>query len=323
MNGLKSKTLRVEGAEGPLRLDLWLANTLEGLTRSRLKGLIANGFVLLNDRKVKPSHKVSPGELVTITIPPRQKPTLLPEEGPLEVLYEDEHLLVVNKPPGLTVHPGGSVNAGTLVNILLHHCNELSGIGGEEKPGIVHRLDKNTTGVMVVAKDDLTHLGLSLQWQKREVRKEYLAIVWGAMEGQKGVIELPIGRSPKNRKKMAVRELGGKEAVTSYQVLEEFGLCSYLLLRLGTGRTHQIRVHLSHLGHPLIGDPKYGGRRKILGRLPPTQRELARRLLEVIPRQALHAHLLGFVHPISQKYLEFSAPLWEDMAEVLGLLRGR
>lgn len=318
---LKRKTIKVEGVGEPLRLDSWLARTLQGLSRSRLKGLINDGFVLLNNKKVKPSHKVSSGELVTITIPPPQRSTLQPEEGALDVLYEDEHLLVLNKPPGLAVHPGGGVSQGTLVNLLLHHCRELSGIGGVEKPGIVHRLDKDTTGVMVVAKDDLTHLGLSSQLQRREVKKEYLALVWGEMGKREGVIELPIGRSRKDRKRMAIRELGGREAVTSYKVLENFGLCSYLALRLGTGRTHQIRVHLSHLSHPLVGDPKYGGRMKMLGKIPLSQRDLAKRLLELLPRQALHAYLLGFVHPISRKYKEFSSPLCDDMSEALRLLR--
>lgn len=319
---MKRKTLKVEGIDEPLRLDLWLTKKLKGLTRSRLKHLIEDGFVLLNDQEVKASHKVSSGDLVTIIFPPPQRSALQPKEGPIEILYENGHLLVVNKPPGLAVHPGEGVSQVTLVNLLLHHCGKLSGIGGVGKPGIVHRLDKDTTGVMVVAKDDLTHVGLSTQLKKREVEREYLAIVWGKMERQKGMIDLPLGRSPKDRRKMAVKGIGGREALTSYQVLERFGLCSYLTLRLGTGRTHQIRVHLSHLGHPLVGDPKYGGRSKMLGKLPPSQRDLAIRLLELIPRQALHAHLLGFVHPISGKYLKFSTPLWEDMAGVLRLLRG-
>jgi len=318
---LKVKTIRIEGIGEPLRLDVWLAKNMPWLSRSRLQGLINEGFVLLNDEKVKPNHKISSGELVSITIPPPERSTLQPEEGPLDLLYEDEHLLVINKPAGLAVHPGGGVRGGTLVNLLLHHCRELSGIGGVEKPGIVHRLDKDTTGVMVVAKDDWTHLGLSSQFQERKVKKEYLALVWGEMGRRAGVIELPIGRSRRDRKKMAVRELGGRAAVTSYKVLEDFGLCTYLAVRLGTGRTHQIRVHLSHLGHPLVGDPKYGGRRKMLGKLSPSQRDLAKRLLELLPRQALHAHLLGFVHPISRKYLEFSSPLGGDMAQALELLR--
>ena len=317
---MKSKSLRVEGIKEPLRLDSWLARNLQGFTRSRLKGLINDGYVLLDQRRVKPSHRVSPGELVTITVPPPQRCTLQPEEGGLDIIYEDEHLLVINKPPKLAVHPGGGVDHGTLVNLLLHHCKKLSGIGGVEKPGIVHRLDKDTTGVMVVAKDDLTHLELSAQFKRRSVRKEYRAIVWGEMEDEKGVIELPIGRSRKDRKKMAVRELGGRDAVTSYQLLEKYGLCSYLMIKLGTGRTHQIRVHLSHLGHPLLGDPKYGGRGKMLGKIPPSQREVAKRLLEIMPRQALHASLLGLHHPVTGKYLEFTSQLWGDMARALELL---
>ncbi len=320
---LKVKTVKIEGIGEPLRLDVWLVKNMQGLSRSRLQGLVNEGFILLNNKKVKPNHRVSSGELVTITIPSPERSTLQPEEGPLNVLYEDEHLLVINKPPGLAVHPGGGVRQGTLVNLLLHHCRELSGIGGIEKPGIVHRLDKDTTGVMVVAKDDWTHLELSSQFQRREVKKEYLALVWGELGGGEGVIELPIGRSRKDRKKMAVRELGGREALTRYKVLEDFGLCSYLAVRLGTGRTHQIRVHLSHISHPIVGDPKYGGRRKMLGKLPPSQRDMARMLLELLPRQALHAHHLGFVHPISREYLEFSSPLWGDMAKALELLRCR
>lgn len=239
----------------------------------------------------------------------------------MDVVYEDSDLLVVNKKAGMVVHPAAGNFSHTLVNALLFHCKDLSGINGVLRPGIVHRLDKNTSGLLVVAKNDSAHLSLAEQIKNRTLLREYTAIVWGHMPTEEGIIEAPIGRALKDRKKMAVTRVKGRESLTQYKVLEKYIICDLLSLRLKTGRTHQIRVHLSYLNHPVLGDPEYGGRQKWLKGIFDQERPLAQKLLGLIDRQALHAKKIGFVHPRTKEYQEFDSPLPEDMENVLYFIR--
>ena len=304
----------------PLRIDRYLAEKLEGLSRSRVQQLIEKAHVLVNGEPVKPSHQIRPGEHIEVTVPEPEPTDVVAQDIPLEILYEDEYLLVLNKPAGMVVHPAFGHSEGTLVNALLHHCRNLSGIGGELRPGIVHRLDKDTSGLMVVAKDDVTHRELSRQFSERSIDRTYLAVVWGHFSEKEGRIETFYGRSPTNRKKMAVLP-EGKLAITNYRVKEELPLISLVELKLGTGRTHQIRVHMAYLGHPVLSDYVYGGRRKRVGSLTARSREIAERYLETMKRQALHAQTLGFTHPATGERMFFRSPLPEDFAALLELAR--
>jgi 23S rRNA pseudouridine1911/1915/1917 synthase len=304
-----------------IRLDLFLANQNLDLSRSRIQKLISEQYILVDGKSIKPSYKIKGKEKVTINIPPLEKLLLEPEDIPLDILYEDSDLLVVNKKAGMVVHPALGNYSHTLVNALLFHCKDLSGINGILRPGIVHRLDKNTSGLLVVAKNDFAHLGLAEQIKSRTLLREYAAIVWGHMPSDKGIVEAPIGRSTKDRKRMAVSRLRGRESLTEYQVQERFDLCDLLSIRLKTGRTHQIRVHLSYLNHPVLGDPEYGGRQKWIKGIHGQHRLLAQRLLTLIDHQALHAKKLGFTHPRTREYKEFDSFLPEDIESVLSLLR--
>lgn len=296
--------------QGGQRLDLYLACHLdhEGLTRSRIQQLIRTEMVLVNGVARKAKYLLAAGDRLTVTIPPPPPSELVAEPVAFVTLHEDEDLMVIAKPPGLVVHPALGHRAATLVHGLLHHCGGLSGINGELRPGIVHRLDKETSGVMVVAKTDFAHQALAGQFKRREVKKIYQALVDGRPIGQAGRAALPIGRHPVQRKKMAVRE-DGREAVTNWRVLERFvqGL-TLLELGLETGRTHQIRVHMAALSHPVAGDSVYG-------RKNPLYLEMG------IIRQCLHAHTLAFRHPRTGEDLRFTAPLWQDMLYTLELLR--
>ncbi|HID95110.1 MAG TPA: RluA family pseudouridine synthase, partial [Candidatus Latescibacteria bacterium] len=295
------------------RVDVFVAAKI-GCSRSRIQQLIREGYVTLDGRPVKPSHILHTGERITIVIPEPVRPDITPEDIPLDVLFEDENLLVVNKPAGMVVHPAPGNYSGTLVNALLAHCKRLSGIGGVLRPGIIHRLDKDTSGLLVVAKDDRTHRTLAEELQERKILRCYDAFVWGIVDQATGSIEAPIGRHLRDRTRMAVTiQRRAKEALTEYTVTERFDFITRLSLRLKTGRTHQIRVHLSHMGHPIFGDPKYGGRNKRLKSLLPKFHHKAKEMLEVIRRQALHAEILGFIHPVTGEYLEFSSELPEDM----------
>jgi 23S rRNA pseudouridine1911/1915/1917 synthase len=304
-----------------IRLDLFLANQNLDLSRSHIQKLISEQHILVNGRPTKPSYKIKGKEKITIKIPPLEKLSLEPEDIPLDILYEDSDLLVVNKKAGMVVHPALGNYSHTLVNALLFHCKDLSGINGVLRPGIVHRLDKNTSGLLVVAKNDFAHLDLAEQIKNRILLREYVALVWGHMLADKGIIEAPIGRSTKDRKRMAVSRLKGRESLTEYQVQERFDLCDLLSIRLKTGRTHQIRVHLSYLNHPVLGDPEYGGRQKWIKGIHDQHRPLAQRFITLIDRQALHAKKLGFIHPRTKKCLEFDSILPEDIQNVLGSLR--
>jgi 23S rRNA pseudouridine1911/1915/1917 synthase len=310
------------------RLDRVLAAALEDLSRSRLKALIEGGHVHRignsehGEAMHSPSAKVSAGDAFEITIPAPVDAIPMGQDIPLDILYEDDDLIVLDKPAGMVVHPAPGNPDGTLVNALIHHCGDsLAGIGGVRRPGIVHRLDKDTSGVMVAAKTAVAHANLVEQFSARSVDRAYHAIVWGLPKPAAGEIEGAIGRHPKNRKKMAVRETGGKHALTRYKTLSVYGdgLASLVECRLATGRTHQIRVHLSHRGNPLVGDPVYGrstGRRDAVSALDPA----TKRQIDAFSRQALHARLLGFVHPKTGQHVDFNIELSDDMGHLKKIL---
>lgn len=301
------------------RLDAFLAATVEELTRSAAQRLIEQGWVLVDGKEVKSSHKLSAAEEITISIPPPEPSRAVPEEMPLDILYEDADVVVINKPAGLTVHPGAGNSSGTLVNGLLAHCKDLSGIGGQIRPGIVHRIDKDTTGILVVAKNDAAHEGLARQFREHTVKRVYYAFVFGSPKNDKGRIEGEIGRDPVNRKKMSGKAKHGRNAVTHWKVLARYSGVSLLKLKLETGRTHQIRVHLSEGKHPLVGDSVYGGDARLIN-IKDTK---LRALIKELGRQALHAKTLGFIHPSSGEYIEFDSQLPEDMQRILDYLESK
>ena len=281
-------------ADAGQRLDRWLAGQAGAPSRSALQGLMEAGFVRRNGAPANKKDKLAAGDRITLTLPDPQPIEAQPQDIPLDIVYEDDHLLVVNKPKGMVVHPAPGNPDGTLVNALLYHCRgRLSGVGGAIRPGIVHRIDKDTSGLLVVAKDDLTHQGLSEQMAVHAIHRVYHAVVYGNIRQDTGTIEAPIGRDPRDRKRMAVTPGQGKRACTHWQVLERFGRFTLLACRLETGRTHQIRVHMAHIGHPLAGDPVYGPRSVI--------RELQ--------GQCLHAKELGFRHPVTGQEMRFDSPL--------------
>jgi 23S rRNA pseudouridine1911/1915/1917 synthase len=308
----------VSEADKPKRLDAFLVLKTQDLTRSRVQELIRSGFVRVNQQLSKPGYRVRPGDHVEVTLPPPQPLRLDPEPVTFELIYEDPWLIVVNKPPGVVVHPAPGHFTGTLVHGLLRHCKDLSGIGGVMRPGIVHRLDKDTSGLMVVAKNDTAHAFLSGQFKAGKVTKNYQALVHGIVKGHKGEIDLPIGRHPVRRKEMSVQPSKGRMARTLWEKKEELaGLFSLLSVSPKTGRTHQIRVHLSHVGYPIVGDPVYGYRRSWWKKRFSDDPGV----LNHVERQMLHAGTLGFVHPQSGEYRKFTAPLPADMELVLEMLR--
>lgn len=293
---------KVDADSSRERLDVFLSVQQTEISRSRLKKLIVEGRVTVNGVKQRTGYKVRAGDRITVQVPAPVALDTAPEDIPLDIIFEDEYFIVLNKPVGMVVHPAPGHSAGTLVNALLHHCNDLSGIGGVERPGIVHRLDKDTSGLMMVAKTHAAHLNLSAQIKDRQVTKGYLALVSGMMERESGLIDAPVARDPRNRKKMAV-VVGGREARTRYRVVEAMDGWSLLELYLETGRTHQIRVHLTYLGHPLYGDGVYGRANKSLD------------------RHFLHAHHLGFRHPSTGEEIEFRSALPAELALVVDGLR--
>ena len=297
-------------------MDVFLSQKDPALSRSQIKRLIERGEVQVGGRKAKAALRLRENDAVTLTLPEPQKLELEVQAIPLEVLYEDRHLIVVDKPAGLVVHPGAGNYSGTLVNALLHRCPDLAGIGGVLRPGIVHRLDKDTSGVLVAAKDDLAHRFLAEQFKKHTAKREYVGIVFGQLP-EEGQIAASIGRHPTHRKKMSARSRKGREARTHWRVRERFRSFNLAEFRLETGRTHQIRVHLSSIGHPILGDPLYGGR----SRLTSIEPQALRQGLQKLRRQALHAVCLGFIHPVTKEFMEFSSPLPQDLEEALSLLR--
>jgi 23S rRNA pseudouridine1911/1915/1917 synthase len=304
--------LEVTTADAGTRLDKYLTVQVPTLSRSQVQRLIDEGQVCLAQHAATARYRVRSGDRISVTIPPPRPAQPVAEDLALQIVYEDDALLVIDKPPGLVVHPAPGHAQGTLVNALLFHCQTLSGIGGEERPGIVHRLDKDTSGLMLVAKHDRSHRHLSAQLQTRQLQRRYLALVRGRLPAAQGAIEAPIGRHPQQRQKMAVVTRAGRAARTHYQVVTAWGPLSLLRLALDTGRTHQIRVHLAHLGHPVIGDPLYGP-----GPLHLQGHPLLTQALNAFPRQALHAATLRFQHPDHGAWCEFSAPVPADMAALL------
>ncbi|MCS6808086.1 MAG: RluA family pseudouridine synthase [Bacteroidota bacterium] len=334
----------------PVRLDVYLANMLPNATRSKVQEAVAAGAVTVNGQKTKVSRKIQPYDVVECRLMKPPPLELVPENIPLNICYEDDSLLVINKPAGLVVHPGVGHRYGTLVNAVLWHmgqreavslseclseCGSIAGDDEEDeqtataillasdavRPGIVHRLDKDTSGILVVAKHATAHVRLAQQFAERTAKRQYYALVWGVVRDDTGVIEGNIGRSPRDRKKMAVLKTGGKPATTEYTVIERFHVCTLLSLQLRTGRTHQIRVHCAHIHHPLVGDADYGGESIVYGGHQPHVRRHAERLLSCISRQALHAKTLGFRHPMSSQWMEFDSALPDDFQAALNEAR--
>lgn len=285
------------------RIDSFLASEVD-FTRSYLKKLISDELVKVNGKSVKPNYKVKEGDVIDLNIPEAEEIDLKPENIPLDIIYEDDDIIVVNKPQGMVVHPAPGNLSGTLVNALLYHCTNLSGINGELRPGIVHRLDKDTSGVMVVAKNDKAHLELSNQIKNRTILKKYLAIVEGVIKSDEGAVEAPIGRDHIERKKMAVVK-DGRYALTLYRVLERYKNNSLVEAVIKTGRTHQIRVHMAYIGHPIVGDDVYGYKKQRFN----------------LSGQALHSKLLGLVHPSKKVYMEFEAPVPEYFEKLMKVLK--
>lgn len=312
-------SFRISETQAGERIDIYLACQVNELTRSRIQALIKAGHVNINGRVGKASYALKSGDRVTLTIPPPRSCRLEPENIDFNILYEDAALIVVDKPAGLVVHPAPGHSSGTLVHGLLEHCRDLSGIGGVTRPGIVHRLDKDTSGLLVVAKNDRVHEDLSRQFKEGAVLKEYMVLVHGGPRRDEGRIDLPIGRHPKHRKRMAVVATSGRSALTLWRVEERYERqFARLHILLKTGRTHQIRVHLSHIGHPVIGDPVYGPKRRWWKtRFPGLDG-----IRELLGRQMLHARCLGFIHPETGAFLRFMAPIPEDMTQVMDALKG-
>ena len=313
----KPFSIQVTEKDRGKRLDQFLSEALVDLSRSRAKNLIEKHLVLLNRKPAKPSAHVRAADIVSGSIPELEPLSLEAEPLPLSILYEDPSIIVIDKPPGMVVHPAYGNPSGTLVNALLYHCNDLAGINGVLRPGIVHRLDKDTSGVMVVAKNDEAFHDLTKQFKTRTVKKVYLAIVYGRMSQDEGSIESAIGRHPTERKRMSTRTKRGREAITRWKKLEEFDGSTLLEIFPQTGRTHQIRVHLSSIGHPVLGDPLYGRK----GRPGAIHDSALRECTKRMNRQALHAQGLEFTHPRSGERVQFGSPIPQDMKDVLECLR--
>ncbi len=321
---IDNKIIKIEIPEGKQkeRLDIFLTYSLERATRSRVQKLIKEGYVTVNDKHAKANYKINPGDSIVVKVPISPRPAENePEDIPLEIVYEDDYLLVVNKPPGMVVHPAFGNYTGTLVNALLYHTKKLSKFNTSERPGIVHRLDKNTSGLLLVAKDEWTHANLAKQFSKHTIEREYWAVCWGVFDEKKGEIITNITRSKKDRKKFAISQTEGKTAHTIFEVIEEYEFASLVKLNLKTGRTHQIRVHLSSINHPVFGDPDYGGRRIVYGTNLPKMKARVNNLLEIMPRQALHAKTLGFYHPNKKEFLRFESDLPEDIKKLIEKLQ--
>jgi 23S rRNA pseudouridine1911/1915/1917 synthase len=307
----------------PLRVDKFLMNLVENATRNKIQQAAREGHIWANEASVKQNYKVKPGDVVKVLFEhPPYEFLLTPEDIPLDIVYEDEALLVVNKPAGMVVHPGHGNYSGTLVNALLHHISKLP-MNSNDRPGLVHRIDKDTSGLLVVAKTEQAMTHLARQFYDKSSEREYIALVWGNVDADSGTVEGPIGRNPKNRLQMqvATEDGQGKEAVTHYKVLERFGYVSLLSCTLETGRTHQIRVHMKHIGHTLFNDARYGGDKILKGTTFTKYRQFVDNAFKILPRQALHAKTLGFAHPTSGKMMRFNSEIPEDMAQCIAKWR--
>jgi len=311
-----SSVNRIDSSTSGQRLDKFLHQKYPALTRSYLQNLILRGSVTVNSIQVKSGHRLKINDEVEIIFPELQSSHIEPEDIPLDIIYEDKFLLVLNKPAGMIVHPGAGNVSGTLVNALLYSCKNLSGINGVLRPGIVHRLDKFTSGLLVVAKNDQSHVHLSRQFEDKTIFRIYHTLVWG-VPGEDGEIITQIGRNRRDRKKMTVLKDGGREAITGYRILKDYLYLSQLEISLKTGRTHQIRVHLNHINHPVFGDPDYNGRKSQIYRLPSHLQKRGSQLLKSITRQALHAKSLQFIHPDTNQIMKFDSDLPKDMQQLL------
>ncbi len=304
-----SQEFVITDAEKGERVDLFLSRK-SSLTRSRIQQLIRDGSVLVNGQRVKQNYRLKESDVIIMSIPSEEPDLLIPEDIPLDILYRDDYVVVVNKPPNMVVYPAAGHRKGTLMNAFACHLDKLATVGGPLRPGIVHRLDKDTSGVMVIATDDRAYYDLVEQFMERSITRRYIALVYGSIKDDAGEISKPIGRSERDRKKMSTVVKKGKEAVTRWRVLERFRDATLIEVRLGTGRTHQIRVHFSSIGHPVLGDRTYGKKTELV----------IKRERLIFPRQMLHAQSLGFKHPITGEYLEFSSPVPEDMKRMIDLL---
>lgn len=288
------------------RIDVFIAENMESLSRSGVQRLIEEGHIRLNGASVKANYKLREKDVIDVEVPEVKLVEILPEDIPLDILYEDKDVIIVNKPQGMVVHPAPGHTSGTLVNALMFHCgDELSGINGEKRPGIVHRIDKDTSGVLMIAKNDTAHQSLAEQLANHSITRKYNAIVFNGFQEEKGIVDQPIGRNPLDRKKMAVTQKHSRRAVTHYRVIERMGNFTLIEAQLETGRTHQIRVHMTYIGHPLLGDLVYGPKKQ------PFKLE----------GQALHAKVLGFIHPTTGEYMEFEVPLPDSFKKLLERLK--
>lgn len=307
---MKKESYIVEPGDGSERLDTFVSSK-SGLTRSSVQKLIKDGGVLVNSATVKAGYKIRTGDIIEVTIPDEPEALLTPEDIPLDIIFEDDHLVVVNKPPGMVIYPATGHSSGTLMNALASHCNKLASVGAPLRPGIVHRLDKDTSGLIIIAKDDAAYHSLVEKFKNKEIEKEYMALLYGTPKTLKGEINAPIGRSISDRKRMSTKTKNAKEAVTLYEVKSSFRAASLVKVKIITGRTHQIRVHFTFTGHPVLGDRTYG--KKTVLKLGPITLKFS--------RQMLHAYSLKFTHPITEEPLEFTSPMPEDMEKAIEELK--
>ena len=311
----------VDGRQDLLRIDKFLMARLPNVTRTKVQDGIKGGFVKVNDEDVKPNYKIRPGDIIVVSLPePPRDTEVVPEDLPLDIIFEDKHLLIVNKPAGMVVHPAHQNWTGTLVNALAWHFQHLPEMAGNEgRPGLVHRIDKDTSGLLVIAKDERTMTGLAKQFFDHSIDRNYLALVWGEPEPTEGTIDVNIGRSLKDRRVTTAFPNGdmGRNAVTHYRTIEQLRYVSLVRCTLETGRTHQIRAHMKYLGHPLFNDALYGGDQILKGTVFTKYKQFVKNCFDLLPRQALHAKTLGFIHPITRERLEFDSPLPQDLAAAI------
>jgi len=309
-----------------MRIDAFITSQISGVSRTKIQELIERNLIIRNDEYIKKaSTKIKKDDVITVNIPRLKRLQVEPENIPLDFIYEDDDLIVINKPPGLVVHPGIGNRTGTLANALAHHCTTLSNVGGEYRPGIVHRLDKDTSGIIIAAKNNIAHNLMAKKFEKREIKKYYLALVWGKLKDSSGKIITNIGRSRSNRQKFSVVSDNvknkSKYAETHYEVLEEYDFISLVKIRIITGRTHQIRVHFSNMNHPVLGDTNYGGKMKRFKTLIPRHRRIAIEVMDNIHRQALHSYQMEFTHPITNELMKLEAPIPDDIMTAIPIMK--